>query len=513
MHSKRRTLLALATVVVGSMLFTGCSGTAEKAEPEAKTQTLTLAVSAENGFGFVRSDISTQVHLSAAYWMPLYDTLIVRTPDLQFKPNIATEWTYNEDNTRLTLKLRTGVKFTDGTALDAEAVKANLLEFRDGGGGESYFLAMLKDVEVVDATTLTLVLSVPEPNLLLNLTATAGALFSPAGLASKDKSAVPAGSGPYVQDTKRTTVGSVYTYVRNADYWNTKAYPYDEIVLRPMVDVAARINALKSGEVDGAAIPATSAADAEASKLKLTTGVANWAGLHIVDRGGVIVPALAEVKVRQAINMVFDREAIVKHVLNGYGTVNNQMFSTINDAYLPAEKNKYPFDVNAAKKLMAEAGYADGFSMKLPAITGSHDAITPIIKQQLGLIGIKVEFAPMPFGDFLNEVFAKKYPMFYLTHPALNARFDIVAEVAPNGLWNVFKTADPGLTALIETAKTTSGDEQKKANQAIGKFVLDNAWFAPWAQPKVVYAMNDQVDAVLSPSQVEPYLWDIKPAK
>ncbi|HEU4808382.1 MAG TPA: ABC transporter substrate-binding protein, partial [Homoserinimonas sp.] len=494
-----------------SMLFTGCASGEEPAEPESKT--LTLAVSAENGFGFVRPDISTQVHLSAAYWMPLYDTLLVRAPNLEIKPGIATEWSYNDDNTELTMKLREGVEFTDGTPLDAEAVKANLVAFRDGGGGESYFLAMLEEVEIIDPTTITLHLSVQEPNLLLNLTGTGGVLFSPADLASDDKAAVPAGSGPYVQDTDRTTVGSVYTYVRNPDYWNPEAYPFDELVLRPMVDVAARVNALKSGEVDGAAIPATSAAEVEASGLTLTTGVANWAGLHLVDREGALVPALADVRVRQAINMVFDRESIVEHVLNGYGTPNNQMFSVENDAYLPDESDRYPFDVDAAKELMAEAGYADGFSMTIPAIIGSHDAITPIVTQQLGLLGITTEVVPMQFGDFINEVFAQKYPMFYLTHPALNARFDIVAEVAPNALWNVFKTEDPELTALIETAKSGSLEEQHEANQKIGQFVLDNAWFAPWAQPNVVYAMNDSIEAVLSPSQVEPYLWDITPAE
>ncbi len=166
-----------------------------------------------------------------------------------------------------------------------------------------------------DATTVVVTLKQADPAILPAMASSLGAVFLPADIANpdKDKSAVPIGSGPYVLDDANTTPGSVYTYVRNADYWDTAAYPFDKLILRPMADVAARMNALKAGEVDGAVVPASNAADIEANGLTLNTGISNWAGLHLLDRDGTLVPALANVKVRQAINMAFDREAIVKN--------------------------------------------------------------------------------------------------------------------------------------------------------------------------------------------------------
>lgn len=512
MQSKRRARLAVAAVVVGAMALTGCSGSPDAA-PEDEPKTLTLAVSHENDFGFVRTELSDQVQLSAAYWIPLYDTLMKRTPTLELEPNLATEWGYSDDGSTLTLTIRDDVTFTDGTKLDAEVVKDNLIAFRDGGGSDSRFLATVSEVTAPDSTTVVMTLSSPSPNLLISLSGSAGAVFSEAGLDSDDKSAVPAGSGPYVLDDARTTVGSVYTYVRNEDYWDPESYPFDELVLRPMLDVAARTNALNSGEVDGAMLPSTRAAAAEAGGLHLATGISNWAGLHLVDRDGVVVPALADVRVRQAINMVFDREAIVKNIFSGYGEVNNQVFKAASDAYLPDEKSTYPFDVDGAKKLMAEAGYADGFAVTVPAITGSHDSVMPIIKQQLGLIGITVTFEQLQFGDFLNGVLGKKYAMFYLTHPVMNPWYTIESEIAPDGLWNAFKSSDPELTKYVNQARSNDDAERKAGDQAVAQYVLDNAWFAPWAQPNVAYAMNDSIDASLSPSQSEPFLWDIKPAE
>ena len=471
-------------------------------------------MSSEDTFGFVRTDFSSQVHLSQAYWGPLYDTLFIRTTAPDVEANVATDWSYNDELTELTIDLRPGIEFTDGTALDAEVVRDNLLTFRDGGGGEASLLALVEDVTAVDADTLTISLSAPDPNLLINLSGTAGAVFAASGLDSSDKAAIPAGSGPYLVDESRTVTGSTHTYVRNPDYWNPERYPYDEIVLKPMLDVSARINALKSGEVDGAAIPQTAAADATASGLTIVTGIANWAGLHLVDREGAVVPALADVRVRQAINMIWDREAIVAAIFSDYGTPNNQIFAEGNQAHVAGIEDEYAYDIDTAKALMAEAGYADGFTMQLPVIIGNHDAVTPIIVQQLGLIGITAEPVPLQFGDFLNAVFGQQYGLFYLTHPTLNqAWYDIERQVMPTALWNVFKTSDPALNGYLEAAQTTSGAEQQAAFQQIGEFLFDNAWYAPWAIPTVTYATNSSIHAELSPSQVEPYLWDISPAE
>lgn len=514
MKHGKRIVTALAAVSVAAMALSGCSTPGEPAADAEKT--LTLAVSSDSLWGFVRTDIGTQVHQSSAYWMPLYDTLVKITPDLEILPNLATKWEYNDDLTVLTLTLRDDVKFTNGTPLDAEAVVKNLLTFRDGGGGEvTQAASSIADAVAEDATTVVVTLKQADPAILPAMAASLGAVFLPADIANpdKDKSVVPVGSGPYILDDANTTPGSVYTYVRNKDYWDPASYPFDKLVLRPMADTAARMNALKAGEVDGAMVPAANAADIEASGLTLNSGIANWAGLHLIDRAGTLVPALANVKVRQAINMVFDRESLVKNIFQGYGVANNQVFREGSDAYIESEKDTYPFDVEAAKKLMAEAGYADGFDMKIPAITGNHDVIMPIIKQQLGEIGIRLTVDSFQLGDYFNEVFAKKYPLVFVNLPSFDDWRDVKGMVTPTALWNVFKSEDPELDGYIEAARTSAGADQKAAFQDIGQYLIDNAWYAPWATPHVLYGTDNAITAELSPGQVEPLIWDIKPAK
>ena len=107
MKFRTRIVTAITALAVTSAALVGCSPSAP--EPDVE-RTLTLAVSSDSLWGFVRADLGTQVHQSAAYWKPLYDTIVKITPDLEIQPNLATEWSYNDDLTVLTLKLRDDVK-------------------------------------------------------------------------------------------------------------------------------------------------------------------------------------------------------------------------------------------------------------------------------------------------------------------------------------------------------------------------------------------------------------------
>jgi len=93
-------------------------------------------------------------HMAPLY-QAVYDNLILRTPDGKYKPNLATSWKLNADNTEMTLKLRTGVKFTDGASFDATVAKANLDNFIKGNGPQAGTLAGAT-VAVVDSTTITI---------------------------------------------------------------------------------------------------------------------------------------------------------------------------------------------------------------------------------------------------------------------------------------------------------------------------------------------------------------------
>src|SRR5690606_17813898 len=112
-----------------------------------------------------------------------------------------------------------------------------------------------------------------------------------------------------------------------------------------------------------------------------------WTGMYLNDRAGEMVPALGDVRVRRAMNMVFDREAIAAHLYAGEATATAQIFNPGSSAYDASLDGAYPFDVNEARRLMEEAGYADGFGIEVPSVSGDSAFYNPLIIQQLGLIG------------------------------------------------------------------------------------------------------------------------------
>ena len=165
------------------------------------------------------------------YMQAVYDSLVHLSPTAEPEPWLATEWSLNKDKTVLTMKLRTDVKFTDGTPFNADAAAQNILRFRDGTSPNASNLANVKDAKAVDDATLEITLSQPDPAMLTYLGQNAGLMESPKQFGAKDEQTTPVGSGPYILDTSKTVVGSKYVYTKNPDYWAPDTQYYDNLVI------------------------------------------------------------------------------------------------------------------------------------------------------------------------------------------------------------------------------------------------------------------------------------------
>src|SRR5690606_40457987 len=136
---------------------------------------------------------------------------------------------------------------------------------------------------------------------------------------------------------------------RNADYWNAEAFPFARVTITPISDGVARLNALKSGQIDAGMSEARAVADAEANGLTVNRIDVDWFGLIIADREGKITPALADVRVRKALNMAFDAKSILEFVELGYGRLSDQIFPATSQAYVEELDEVYSYDPEAAK--------------------------------------------------------------------------------------------------------------------------------------------------------------------
>jgi peptide/nickel transport system substrate-binding protein len=339
--------------------------------------------------------------------------------------------------------------------------------------------------------TLTLTLPNPDPGMLFNLGDAAGALVSPKVIGSPTMDTEPVGSGPYVFNAQESVVGSKFVFDRNPDYWNPDDYHYDKLEFNVMADETAQLNALASGQIDGAEINLGSIEQAESSGMHVETFPNVWSGIYFVDRAGEKIPALEDVRVRQAINMVFDREAIVQAIWNGNGIANPQIFGPTTLGFTEDLLDYYEYDVEGARELMEEAGYADGFDVVLPEVQAYNEEYTAIAVQQLAEINIRAEVQSIPRQESIPRILGGEFPMFVYKLPVNPEVSQVANYVAPEGSFNPLHNEDPELNELLAEWATTDPEEAEGIYEEINTFLVENAWFAPFGNPDVPWAFNE----------------------
>ncbi|MFB8777609.1 ABC transporter substrate-binding protein [Streptomyces broussonetiae] len=443
----------------------------------------------------------------------VYDTVFNCDEVGNISPNIAESYDFTDNNTKLTLHLRSGMKFSDGTELDGPAVKTALEYQVNSPGGKSY----LAGVEVSSPDAETVVLTTPKPKSYLTtiMCMSSGAVASPAYLKSNKRDVAPVGSGPYLYDAAASKPGSVYVLTKNPDNWNADRYPYKKITLKVLSDRTARINALKTGQISGAITDASALSQLKSSGLKSLTQHGQWAGLLITDREGKTVPALGDVRVRRAINMVFDKDTIAQKLYQGQAQPTPQIFRKHSTGWIDGLEDPYPYDLKAAKKLMADAGYTDGFSVEIPFIAGTgYDAAMPVVIQGLKELNINAKQVTLSGSNALLDVLSGKYPIiFWPLGNHGDSRLTIDGALLPTSVWNTHKVADPTIEQLWQTILAGKGEKADAAQQKINQRVIDEAWFAPWVYMDSFFGYDPKVIDInksSDPNQLAPKLSDFR---
>jgi peptide/nickel transport system substrate-binding protein len=512
MRTRSRLLGAAATLAAGILILSGCS-----ASPSTSSATATSAQTLSIGMA---TPVVTFTHSllnggsDEVYWRAVYTTLLTRTTKDVLKPDAAKSWKYNADNTVLDFTLRSGMKFTDGTPVNAKAAVASLLDMKNGQGPDRVRFNHVSTIKTTGDLTFQVDFTSPDPAFLDYMSFDSGSIANPKDLTASDSATNPQGSGPYVLDQSKTTIGSVYTFTRNKGYWDQKSYPYDTVVIKVLPDVSSRLNALKSGQINATQLDGTTAAAAKASGLSYITQLGNLDGLQIRDTTGATVPALGSQDVRQAMNMVFDRASIVKNLLQGFGQPTDQQFINTSQAFLKGQDNHYKYDIAAAKKLMAEGGYPNGFNLTLPT-ESSQTFINPTLQQSLGEIGIKVKFVTVPDAQWTVKMLAGDYPVYFQQASSRTAWIDLGLWIGPGSTWNTFKppSNDPQLTALINQAQTAKGAQADAIYQKIGKRLLTLAWFVPMYRAEAVDAVDSKTNVTYTPEVANPLIQNYSPKK
>lgn len=481
---RKSRIFTVATAV--AMAITALAGCGQSTQGGVSDDTLTLATASPLGsFDPVKFDVGP----GKPYWQAVYDTLLRQDANRNVIPGMASAFGYDSAHTTLTLDLRKDLRFSDGAAFDANAAKANLARFTSTPGPNSATGEAITGIDAVRPDQLVLHLSAPDPALLPNLASALGTMVSPDALSKGGFDQVPVGSGPYLYDSAGSQPGTT-VFRRNSAYPDGSQYPFDRLELVAISDPNTIRNGLTTGRLDAGSFVATDASKLQAAGLS-TVQVANaWNGLILADRAGTIQPALGKPEVRQAINMVVDRD-LFRTLAPGNPPATTQIFAPGSGAYDEQLNAAYPHDVTKAKELMARAGYPGGFAVTMPdmtSFTGS-PALNTALDMQLGAIGITVTWEKVPPTQLLTSMTSGRFPMFFMSLGMKSPWEDLQLSVLPAAAWNPFHVSEPELAALISAAQHAEpGTAQDAAFRAVNRQLVQSAWFAPIFGAETVWA-------------------------
>lgn len=359
--------------------------------------------------------------------IPMYDALThwdlsSETEASVVIPGLATEWSVNpDDTTKWTFKLREGVTFHDGSAFTAEDVVFSFERAKSETSAMKELLTSISEVRAVDDMTVEFVTEGPNPILPNNFTnlfimdkgwTEANGVTRVQDIANGETTFAATnamGTGPYVLTSREPDVRTVLTI--NPDYWGADDFPLQvtEIIYTPIQNAATRVAALLSGEVDF--IQDVPVQDLErvagTDGLEVQTAAQNRviflgmnSGADDLDSDNVEgANPLADARVRKAMNMAINRDAIKQVVMRGQSAPAGMIAPPFVNGWTAEMDGAAMTDIDAAKALMEEAGYGDGFSIQLDCPNDRYindEAICQAVVGMLGQIGVTVNLDAKP---------------------------------------------------------------------------------------------------------------------
>lgn len=419
-------------------------------------------------------------------------------------PGLAESWEVSDDGLTWTFRLREGVTFHDGEPWNADAAIFNY--DRQLNRGSPTFEPELNSVAgillngIVSASKvddMTIQLATEKPMADLPSMLALGAFGSPRAIEELGDGFAesPVGTGPFRFESLER--GRELVLVRNDDYYLGPP-KLERLILRPIPEVTARMAALRAGEVNWIEVPAPDEVPAlEAEGFQVLTNAYSHVWPWVLD---TTQPPFDDVRVRQAVNYAIDREAMAESLLQGTGA---PAFN-----YIPASDPGYSedlagfeFDPDRARELLAEAGYADGFDIRVSFPTSGSGNMIPIpmneaLQRDLAEVGINVTLEPIEWGAMLGDFFNGDIPggahalnisLGYVLPSLWSAWFHSTATI------NAGKFADPEVDGLLDaiSAEFDPAAQAELYEQLNTKLVETSPW---------LLVVNDLNPRVLAPN-------------
>ncbi|MEX0348590.1 MAG: ABC transporter substrate-binding protein [Paracoccaceae bacterium] len=462
----------------------------------------------------------------------IMETLVMRDHSGTLVPSLATEWAPSEENPNVwVFKLREGVTFHDGAEFDSEDVVFSLNRAMTPDSDYKELLASVKEVRAADKYTVEIETDGPNPIMPNNLT---NMFMMDKGWAEANNAVKVQdyeggedtyaaknanGTGPYKLVSREPDVKTVLTL--NENYWGKDEFPLEvtDIIFTPIQNPATRVAALLSGEVD--IIQDVPVQDLErvagSDGLDVRTAPQNRVIFFGMNQGDADLAndnvdgknPLSDVRVRKAMSMAINRDAIQQVVMRGQSAPAGMIAPPFVNGWNEAMDGSSATDIEGAKALMAEAGYPDGFTIQLDCPNDRYindEAICQAAVGMLAQIGITVNLDAKPKAQhfpLINNLetdfymlgwgvptYDSEYIFNFLTH----------TKGEKYGSWNGTRYSNPDLDAkIVALASETNLPKRDEMIAEIWQVVQDDQLYIPIHHQVLNWGMKSNVGTIVEP--------------
>ncbi|WP_319405726.1 ABC transporter substrate-binding protein [uncultured Desulfosarcina sp.] len=479
---KKIITLLTGMMLAVSLVLTG-TGSKAGAAAEAKEKVLVVGRMADS---VILDPINASDNESWRATEQIYDNLVVLNPkNFDIIPSLATSWKISPDGKVYTFTLRDGVKFHDGTDFNAAAVVFNIVRWWDKsnpyhtGGTFPYFTlgfggfkgdpkSIIQDVKAVDKNHVQITLNSPFAPFLYYMAMCYTPIASPDAIKKYGDQfgRHPVGTGPFIFQEWKTN--DTLSLVKNPIYWQKGLPKLDKLIFRTIPDATARLTALQNGELDlmDGLNPSDVASVTGDRKLQLIKRPAVNVGEVNFN---VTKPPFDNVKVRQALSMAVNKQGLIDAFYYGLAIPAKSVLSASSWAYNQNLKD-YQYDPDAAKKLLAEAGYPNGFTTDFWVMPVSRpympqpQTIAESLQADFAKIGVKTNIISLDWATYLKKAYNGEIPM-----AMWGLTITIEPDYAMTFTYDKNRATPPNATniALYKSDKVTDliGQARKNVNQ------------------------------------------------
>jgi peptide/nickel transport system substrate-binding protein len=442
-----------------------------------------------------------------------YDPLVETLPGNlnEYSPRLAESWEISDDGLVYTFHLRPGVRFASGNPLTAEDVRFSWMRLLNLKGSGSWYITMLESLEVVDDLTLKATLQYPSPEFLsaiggcLPVILDSKLVKEHGGTDAEDADTTDtakewldqnsAGSGPYVQTS--WVPKSEIVLEKNPYYWR-EGPNIDRIIIKNVTDPTVALQMLQTGDADLVYMLDKDLAEQVKADPDLVLVEGQMYNFEYI--GMTSNPerseALSNPLVRKAVLLAIDYDGIIDGILNGYAIRAPGMLplgAAGSNPDMILER-----DVEQAKSLLAEAGYADGFEVELAYGTSAErDSVAAKIQSDLAELGIDVQLKPLEMSVYFSE--ARAQNLAFLIGPFATDRMDVANWVpylsyCDVGLNPRLFYCNPETAKLADLIASEMDPDQRAAYvEEIQQVWIDDAWAQALYQPQQLVAMSKRL--------------------